>query len=78
MLRAETLHVLISFTAENIEDLMKHSGFRGYLVTDTKFLGITNGGQYCYQIVFEKDGESQFGKIFLSYDQATGTVAASF
>lgn len=78
MLRADTLQTLISFSAEDIEDLLKFNGIKNILCTDTKFLGITNAGQYCYQIVFEQDGESQFGKVFLTYDASTGNIKAEF
>ena len=36
-------------------------------VLQSKFLGITNGGQLCYQAVFQVEGGTDSTKVFLTY-----------
>jgi hypothetical protein len=43
-----------------------------------KFLGLTNGGQFCYRVeYFEEDQRgATSGKVFLTYNPAEGKVIA--
>ena len=73
MITAERLQLLTSY---NAGALQKSVGPRaeGLEFTSSKFLGITNGGQFCYRVVFHVKGGTDSAKVFLSYDPTTDQV----
>ena len=78
MITAETLTMLTSLSAASLGAMLDESGYKGCVFTDAKFLGITNGGQYCYQVVYDDDEGSNFGKVFVTYDQYLFHMTADF
>jgi hypothetical protein len=80
MITADTLKTLTTFTTHGLAMALHHSGYTGASFKTAKFLGITNGGQFCYGVSYYDDnglGEQQ-GKVFLSYDSAQGKVIADY
>ena len=80
MITADTLKTLTSFTTHGLAMALHHSGYTGASFKTAKFLGITNGGQFCYSVTYYDDtglGEQQ-GKVFLSYDPTAGKVTADY
>ena len=80
MITAETLTTLTSFTAAALSRALAVAGHTAPEFTAARFLGITNGGQFCYSVTFPEEnarGESQ-GKVFLTYDSGAGTVTAGY
>jgi hypothetical protein len=70
MITAETLQTLTTFTTEALSRAVSTE------FNTSKFLGMTNGGQFCYQVRWEdKHGPAQ-GKVFLNYNPAEGRVSA--
>jgi hypothetical protein len=70
MITAETLQTLTTFTTEALSRAVSTE------FNTSKFLGITNGGEFCYQVRWEdKFGPAQ-GKVFLNYNPAEGRVSA--
>jgi len=45
--------------------------------TGVKFLGVTNGGEFCYTVVFPVKGGTDSGKVFVKQDPVTGKVIAT-
>lgn len=45
--------------------------------TGAKFLGLTNGGEFCYNVVYQVEGETNRAKVFVKLDPATDRVTAS-
>ena len=76
MITAETLTTLLSFTPEALTRAAEDAGYNGPPFTSSRFLGITNGGQFCYRVVFHVLGGTDSGKVFLTYDHAKGVVTA--
>ena len=70
MITADTLKTLTTFTAPALARALAVSGYEGWQIKSAKFVGITNGGQFCYSMVYDdRDGlGEQKGKVFLSYD----------
>ena len=80
MITADTLKTLTSFTTHGLAMTLHHSGYTGAVFKTAKFVGITNGGQFCYHVTYHDDnglGEEQ-GKVFLSYDLTEGKVTADY
>ena len=77
MITAEKLVTLTTFTAEALHRALGKQA-RGYEFVGATFLGITNGGQFCYSVVFNHDDfeGTDSTKVFLTYDPAAGKVIA--
>jgi hypothetical protein len=78
MITAETLKTLTSFTAPALSRAIQDAGYKGDKFTSSKFLGITNGGQFCYFCVFHVEGGTDSCKVFLTYDPTKDQVSAEY
>ena len=78
MITADTLKTLTSFTAAALTRAAVDAGYKGPKFTSCKFIGITNGGQFCYTAVFHVKGGTDSTKVFLTYDHAEGRVIADY
>jgi hypothetical protein len=79
MILADKLKTLTTFTHHNLQMAMGKRA-RGYEFTGAKFLGMTNGGQFCYSVVFRSEDfeGTDSTKVYISYDSAQGQISASF
>ena len=78
MITADTLKVLTTFTAPALTRAAMDAGYTGPEFSSCKFLGITNGGQFCYKVVFAVKGATDSTKVFLTYDHANDRVIADY
>ena len=67
MITPDKLKELISYNAPTLTRLAKESGYPGPAFSSCKFLGITNGGQFCYMGVFLCEGGTDSTKLFLTH-----------
>jgi hypothetical protein len=79
MITADTLKTLTSFTAAALSRALNVSGYRDCVFNTAEFLGITNGGQFCYKVTYHDDNTEaeETGKVFLTYN-TNGAVTADF
>ena len=67
MITPDKLKELTSYNAPTLTKLARDGGYKGPAFSSCKFLGITNGGQFCYMAVFlVKDGTDST-KVFLTH-----------
>jgi hypothetical protein len=78
MITADTLEVLTTYSPQFLTRAAQNAGYKGPVFTSCKFLGITNGGQFCYMAVFQVQGGTDSTKIFLTYDHAEDRVIADY
>lgn len=81
MITAETVQELINFTTKDLQRILNTSGYRRCAFETAEFLGITNGGQFCYKVTYYDEagtGDHEVSKVFLSIDQSTGVFTADF
>ena len=45
--------------------------------TGARFLGLTNGGEFCYTVTYKVDGGTDSAKVFVRLDPASGRVSAT-
>ena len=74
MITAEQLTTLTTFTAAALTRALDNED---YQFTGTKFLGITNGGEFCYKCTFPVKGGTDSTKVFLKFDPTVGRVIAT-
>lgn len=72
MITPDTLKTLTTFSAPALTRAAKDNGYKGPAFSSCKFLGITNGGQFCYMGVFLVEGGTDSTKVYLTY--AGGSV----
>jgi hypothetical protein len=76
MITADTIKVLATYSPQYLTKAAQLAGWKGANFTACKFLGITNGGQFCYTAVFPVKGGTDSTKVFLSYDHEMDMVIA--
>jgi hypothetical protein len=74
MITAEQLTTLSTFTPAA---LTRAVDLEDYAFTGSKFLGITNGGEFCYLCTFPVKGGIDSTKVFLKFDPTAGRVIAT-
>ena len=72
MITAEQLKTLMTFTPAS---LTRAVGRKEFTFTGAKFLGMTNGGQFCYTVTYPVAGGTDSTKVFLTHTH-TGQVVA--
>jgi hypothetical protein len=77
MITAETLATMTTFTAAALQRAVGKAA-DDVTFTGARFLGITNGGQFCYSVVYrcESFEGTDSTKVYLTYDPAAGKVIA--
>ena len=83
MLTANNLDVTSIMTQDLMEEVLKIANQRGSLETRVeyaKFLGITNGGEFCYSVKHQptNSDESLVSKIFLRDDKLLKIIVPNF
>jgi hypothetical protein len=80
MITAERLQTLTTFTPHALAQGLKQSGYFGVSFESCKFLGITNGGQFCYSVTYYDDnlGGETTDKVFLTYNSELGSVSVDY
>ncbi len=81
MLTADKVQILTTMGATALKMTLASSGYSGQSFKSAKFLGITNGGEFCYQVTYFDDaglGEDPVGKVFVKYDFANNRITANY
>lgn len=78
MITAEKLKVLTSFPTSALTECIQASGYKGDKFTSSKFLGITNGGQFCYFCTYKVEDGTDSCKVFLTYNPTEDKVSAEY
>ena len=79
MITAETLKILTTMGPTALAKVLDTSGYSMCSFKTAKFLGITNGGQFCYSVTYYDEagtGEDEVGKVFVSYDAKDHVMTA--
>jgi hypothetical protein len=76
MITADTLKILTTFTHHALQ--MALGKKCKDTLTGSKFLGLTNGNQFCYTVTYNVKGGSDSTKVFLNYDPAEGKITADY
>jgi len=76
MITAEKLKLLTTFPHSALQDTL---GVKEVVFTASKFLGMTNGGEFCYSVVYRAPSfeGTDSTKVYLKYIQAQDQVIAT-
>ena len=80
MILADTLKLLTTMTPTSLAQTLKVSGYDGQSFKRAEFLGITNGGEFCYKVEYHDDSNTGrvIDKVFVRYDQSNHAITAGF
>lgn len=80
MITADTLATLTAFTAPALTRAIRDAGYKEDTFTSAEFVGMTNGGQFCYRVTYwdNIEGSEQLSKVFLNYDPTANRVIADY
>lgn len=67
MITPDKLKEMTSYVAPQLTKMAKDAGWKGPAFSSCRFLGITNGGQFCYMGVFLCEGGTDSTKVFLTH-----------
>ena len=77
MITAKNVRYMIDIPLDHMQAIAVNNKIKGYTITGAKFLGMTNGSEFCYHIVHAVKGGSDSAKMFLRYDPTADRVTAS-
>ena len=79
MITAEKLETLITFSPQALARALTVSGHPGREFQTARFLGLTNGGQFCYSVRFYDEvlGQDTMGKVYLTHN-SDGSITADY
>ena len=78
MITADKLALLTNMPAAMLTMGIQQAGYKKDKFTSAKFLGLTNGGQFCYNATYIEDNEEQTCKVFVSYDPTKDRVLVDY
>lgn len=76
MITAEKLKLLTTMGPTMLTAVLNSSGYKKDKVNECQFLGITNGGQFCYKIDYDNFGVMEYRKAFVTYNPTADQVTA--
>ncbi len=68
MITANKITRAAYLNTQQLEQLIQES-YRDDTFVSSHFLGITNGGEFAYQVTYIHDGAEAQTKVFVSFDQ---------
>ena len=71
MITADVLQTLVTFTTESLGRAVDAE------FTESKFLGLTNGGQFCYLVHWNSAYGPVHDKVYIDYDCAKKRISAT-
>jgi hypothetical protein len=83
MITADTLKTLTTLGPGDLSRALAVSGFTGVGFSRAEFLGITNGGDFCYKAFYHDDAglDAEMGetwdKVFVSYSVGDHSIRAT-
>jgi hypothetical protein len=78
MITADKLALLTNMPAVMLTTGIQAAGHKKDKFTKAKFLGLTNGNQFCYSATYIKDDEENQCKVFVNYDSPSDQITVDY
>jgi len=80
MITADKLKFLTTLTPDRLRLNLGASGYKKVKeFTGATFVGITNGGEFCYDVwCNDEQGQQQLGKVCVKFDPAADRFTSSY
>ena len=76
MITADKLALLTNIPTVMLKQTLGKKGDE-YNITGSKFLGLTNGGEFCYHVVYQVKGGTDSAKVFVRLNPTNDMVSAT-
>ena len=76
MITAKNIRYMVDVPLEHLKAIALNNKVK-LNITGAEFLGLTNGGEFCYRVIHWAEGESASAKLFLKYNPAQDRVSAT-
>jgi hypothetical protein len=70
MIKSEQLKSLISMTPSDLTQAARAAGYKGDSYISAKFVGLSNGMEFCYLVSFLEEGEECWTKVYVTIDRS--------
>lgn len=77
MILAKELAQITQLTSEDLTRLIREAGYKKDLFKGARFIGMTNGGQFCFDVDYDDFGELTRGKVFVKKNEY-GSLQADY
>ena len=79
MITADKLKLLTNFPTAMLQEGIRQAGYSQAKLNTSKFLGLTNGNQFCYSVTFtDIEGDECLAKVYATYDPAADSVSFDY
>ena len=78
MITADKLALLTNMPAAMLSMGIQQAGYKGDSFTGAKFLGLTNGNQFCYMCTYKVEGGIDSCKVFVTYNPTKDQVSVDY
>ena len=78
MIAATQLAMLTTRTAGELTHMIRDAGYKRDSFIGVKFLGMTNGNQFCYHASYIQHDMVCGTKVFITVDPTTGKATADY
>ena len=78
MITANQLLLLTNMPSVILTEGIRDRGYKKDKFETSEFVGMTNGGQFCYKVSYIEDNELHDTKVFVSYDSTTSKVTVDY
>jgi hypothetical protein len=76
MLTAAKIKTLVDISPEVLATMFKTLKKKKVKFKTVNFLGITNGGDFCYHVTFFDDEQAE--KVFVKYDHVNDSITVDY
>lgn len=81
MILADTVRFMSTLGPKELARVLDASGYSMCSFKKAQFLGLTNGGEFCYKVTYFDEagtGKDEVGKVFVKYNTENQAVTAEF
>lgn len=79
MITADKLALLTNMPTVMLTTGIQQSGYKEDKFYTSKFLGLTNGNEFCYSATYKNfDGDLKICKVFVNYDPTKDSVTVDY
>ncbi len=78
MITADKLTLLTNLPAVMLTTAIQQAGYKEDKFQTAKFLGLSNGKQFVYNVTYIEDNEIHSTKVFVDYDPTVDRVSVDY
>ena len=77
MITKDTIDTFSKLTAQHLTEMIRCAGYKKDTFQGARFVGITNGAQFCYEVDYDDFGELTRTKVFV-FRNSSGLMTVDY